>query len=102
MKVLANVRQIVKPSWLVIEVPNSAADGFSKLGPVWPWADEPRHIHFFSERALGGLPASRGFSLERTYYTGFNRNLDERWLQMQRRIGAIPEPNWKFDFEGRS
>jgi SAM-dependent methyltransferase len=97
---IENVRRLVAPGGrLIIEVPNNAATGFWRFGPVWPWADVPRHINFFTRRSLERLLENGGFKIEATFYTGYVRQYTADWLNTEQRIWLATKsdapPNFK-------
>lgn len=86
---LTNVCAILKPGGsVVIEVPNNAAAGFSRLGGMWPWCDIPRHINFFTERSLKSLLHAHSLKVSRVTYTGYFRQFSPNWIKTQREIWA--------------
>jgi SAM-dependent methyltransferase len=97
---LANVRKMLgEQSRLVIEVPNNAALGFWRQGAVWPWADIPRHINFFTIQSLERLLQDAGFEIERTFYTGYCRQYSAWWLGAEREIWSATRAESPPDFE---
>lgn len=71
---------------LVIEVPNCASEGFRRYGPVWPWTDLPRHLHFFTRRSLARALQASGFAVQRVLYVGYARQFEGPWLDEMQRI----------------
>jgi len=100
VKALSNVGKILTPQGtLVIEVPNIGAAGFSRFRALWPWTDIPRHLNFFTERALRRALAMSGFDVKRAIYVGYARQFRPEWIRMQERvwerIGAGRKPNFR-------
>jgi SAM-dependent methyltransferase len=96
---MKNICSILRPAGsVIIEVPNFAAKGFAKFGPVWPWSDIPRHINFFTERSLTALLQSYGFEISRTRYVGFFRQFTPGWIETQNlvwdAVGTGSRPNF--------
>lgn len=91
---LANIRQILAPSRgrLIAEVPNNEAFGFRRFHGAWPWADVPRHLHFFTAHSLERLLQDAGLRVVNTFHTGFTRQFKAQWLAVQSRIQ--PGPNY--------
>jgi SAM-dependent methyltransferase len=72
--------RLVSGGKLIVEVPNCDAAGFAEFGPVWPWTDVPRHIHFFSRSSLSVLLERAGFSVSKVFFTGYTRQFKPEWI----------------------
>jgi SAM-dependent methyltransferase len=78
---LERVHQLLaKSGKLIVEVPNCGAAGFKEFGPIWPWTDVPRHIHFFTQNSLMKTLEAAGFSIVKVLYTGFTRQFSSSWI----------------------
>ena len=78
LTVLRRVRTLLEPDGsVVIELPNCANPGFRRLGPLWPWTDLPRHLHFFTRRSLIRALEQCGFVSSRIHYVGYARQFDK-------------------------
>jgi SAM-dependent methyltransferase len=84
---LRRVRGRLSPGGrLVIEVPNCASQGFRSYGPLWPWTDLPRHLHFFTRRSLSKALEHCGYAVRRVLYVGYARQFDASWSDEMQRI----------------
>lgn len=84
---LKRVRERISPGGkLVIEVPNCASQGFRRYGPVWPWTDLPRHLHFFTRRSLATALEHCGYAVRRVVHVGYARQFDVPWMEEMQRI----------------
>jgi SAM-dependent methyltransferase len=77
---------LVEGGRIVVEVPNCAALGFREFGPLWPWTDVPRHLHFFTVPSLTRHLEAAGFSVTRLLYLGYTRQFDRWWIHETQRI----------------
>jgi SAM-dependent methyltransferase len=103
---LGNIREILAPGGgtLIVEVPNNEALGPHRFHGTWPWADVPRHLHLFTAHSLGRLPRAEGFTVVRTFHTGYTRQFKPEWSAVQSRIAwklllrtALAKPAIKYD-----
>lgn len=86
---LRNVKRLL--AWqgtAVIEVPNSAVEGFEMYGPGWFFADIPRHLQFFTEGSLRKALNAVELSVTKVMYTGYTRQFSNGWLAAQQTIRA--------------
>lgn len=84
---LANVKRLLKPGGTaILEVPNNAALGFAMYGPVWFFADVPRHLQFFTEASLRQALMRSGLRVTRVLHTGYTRQFTPQWLAAQKKI----------------
>lgn len=82
-----NLVSIVKPGGrLVCAVPNCDSLGFRISGPTWWHSDLPRHLSFFTERALRELCAANGLSVEHVEHYGFVRQFTPAWINWERKL----------------
>ncbi len=79
---------LVSGGKIVIEVPNCAALGFRDFGPLWPWTDVPRHLHFFTVGSLTRHLEAAGFLVSQVIHLGYTRQFDRWWIQEIKRISA--------------
>jgi SAM-dependent methyltransferase len=90
LKALGEARAVlVDGGSIIIEVPNCAAQGFREFGPLWPWSDVPRHLHFFTVQALTRHLDAAGFAVTRKIYLGFTRQFDRWWIHETERISRM-------------
>jgi SAM-dependent methyltransferase len=99
VRALQNAKDILAPGGtVVIEVPNNAALGFVKFQAAWPWADVPRHLHFFTEQSLTGIMQHVGLQVTRRIYVGYTRQFQTEWISTQHqiwtRLKGRPAPNF--------
>jgi SAM-dependent methyltransferase len=79
----------LKPNGTVIvETPNHEASGFRDAGCAWPWLDVPRHLNFFTAHSLRRACLVAGLTPTATEYTGYTRQFQRPWLEMEQRIRA--------------
>jgi SAM-dependent methyltransferase len=71
---------------IVVEVPNNEALGFREFGPLWPWTDVPRHLHFFTVASLTRHLEVAGFSVTSVIHLGYTRQFDRWWINELQRI----------------
>lgn len=87
---LLNAKKVLAPGGrLIIEVPNNAAAGFRKYQQSWPWADVPRHLHFFTKWSLHELLGQCGFVVEQTLHVGYCRQFQPDWILSQQQISEL-------------
>lgn len=88
-RALANAHERIAPNGrLVVEVPNSECLGHVHFGPLWYFLDLPRHLNFFTERALKAQLQASGFLPERVDFAGYVRTFQPHWRRMQDQIAA--------------
>lgn len=86
---LRNCRRLISPAGLlIVEVPNSNALGFQRYRGVWPWADIPRHLNFFTPPALREVIQKAGFRSDATEFQGFARQFSNEWLNTEEKIAT--------------
>jgi 2-polyprenyl-3-methyl-5-hydroxy-6-metoxy-1,4-benzoquinol methylase len=86
---LRSAAALMKPDWLlIVETPNNKAAGCRSAGASWPWLDVPRHLNFFTAHSLHLACAAAGLTISSTTYTGFTRQYQTPWIEMERRIRA--------------
>jgi len=84
---LCNVKRMLGPQGTaIVEVPNNAALAFEMYGPVWFFADIPRHLQFFTERSLRKALSHAGLRVTGVIYTGYTRQFAPQWLRAQKEI----------------
>jgi SAM-dependent methyltransferase len=84
---LRNVKKLLaEDGTAIIEVPNNASLAAEMYGPVWFFADVPRHLHFFSGNSLQAALERVGLRVCRTIYTGYTRQFSPEWLAAQKTI----------------
>lgn len=78
---------LLKPGGLfVCETPNAACNHFRRFSVISEMYDAPRHLYFFSPRALKATLKKAGFKIEGDYYRGFTRYLQNDWRATENRI----------------
>lgn len=88
IKAIQNCACITKPGGrIIIEVPNNAAIGLQKHGAVWPFADLPRHLSYFTSKSLQRA-VSRFATVTDVSYAGFNRQFFREWIERQKANAA--------------
>jgi SAM-dependent methyltransferase len=86
---LRSAAALLKPGGvLVVETPNNEAAGCRAAGAAWPWLDVPRHLNFFTAHSLRLACAAAGLTVTATEYTGYTRQYQPPWVEMERRIRA--------------
>lgn len=71
---------------LIVEVPNNDALGFKMFQQFWPWADVPRHIHFFTKASIRRIIEAAGFRIASIRYVGYARQFSNEWIADQQKI----------------
>jgi SAM-dependent methyltransferase len=86
---LRSAASLLRPGGaFVVETPNNEAAGCRTAGPAWPWLDAPRHLNFFTAHSLRGACAAAGLTATATAYTGYTRQYQPAWLEMEEQIRA--------------
>lgn len=94
-----NCARITKPGGqITIEVPNGSAFGLNMHGAIWPYADVPRHLSFFTERSLTRL-MSRFAKVSDVSYVGFNRQFYREWINRQASNAAANGINRTYEID---
>jgi SAM-dependent methyltransferase len=94
LRALRAVTTHLKPGGvLVIETPNTDAAGCRAAGPAWPWLDVPRHLNFFTDSSLRRACRAAGLTPVATEYTGYTRQFQRPWLEVERRIRSAFSPD---------
>ncbi|MFN4057482.1 MAG: class I SAM-dependent methyltransferase [Roseinatronobacter sp.] len=88
-RALEQARNLLSPGGrMVIEVPNSDCLGHAHFGALWFWLDVPRHLNFFTPRALERMLADIGMTRDSLEFTGYVRGFQPGWRRMQDQIAA--------------
>jgi SAM-dependent methyltransferase len=74
---------------LLVEVPNCRSYAFERYHGVWPWADIPRHLRFFTPASLGAVLRKHGLRIAQTKYAGFSRQFSNDWLKEEEHIWQV-------------
>jgi SAM-dependent methyltransferase len=83
----------LKPNGAVVaETPNNEAVGCRVAGPAWPWLDVPRHLNFFTAHSLAFACQAAGLAPVSTEYTGYTRQFQRPWLEMEQHIRTSFSP----------
>jgi SAM-dependent methyltransferase len=79
-RAVENAFRLTRPGGLCyIEVPNCGATHFQTFTVCSAMHDSPRHIHFFTPKALRSLIEATGFVVKESFYNGYVRDFDPSW-----------------------
>lgn len=103
---VANVARILRRGGLfIVGTPNSESNGFALDQGMWPWADIPRHLNFFSAQSLRKIQELHGIRSVECYFHGFCRQVSPNWLNMEENIWtafSLEKPTPKPSFRRRA
>lgn len=86
-KAIENARKLTKAGGLCyIEVPNCDAEHFRRFTTCSEMFDAPRHIHFFTMKALTRLAGTVGFSVVEKRHVYYQRNFAPLWRDWEMEI----------------
>jgi SAM-dependent methyltransferase len=84
---MKNAFRLTKPGGLCyIEVPNCASEHFKRFTICSEMFDAPRHIHFFTPRALRSLAEGVGFSVKERRFVYYLRNFLPGWRDWEHEV----------------
>jgi SAM-dependent methyltransferase len=89
-RALRNVRSLMAPGGgFYCEVPNCAARYFETYDEISEMLDVPRHMHFFTGKALRKLMEIVGFTVVTEVHHGYTRHFTAGWRAWENRIHRL-------------